>query len=368
MICLVLISVLALTVVLIWCNLDYYALAVTAYQIFSSAFYGSVFHPVSDSYFYVQWADAGDRIGWIGTEFIVRIVYSMGIPSGGGGLLAGYLVFALIGAWGFILLDAAAKIHFGSGSMWRIYIFRAIMLLPVFHLWTASIGKDSLIFFAFGLFVFGAVRKGLEATVLVAMSVFLAFLIRPHIGIILIVGFLILNIGFNVRTLVLVSVLAIFPVFKMQILFDLVGIEALPTIQNLIEFLDMRAEENLGFRTSFNLSEYGIFSRVLIYLFSPMIAGSFLELALVFCNLILLIVVLVFLVPTSVRVFSGLGKTDAALLACSLAILLLLAYTTANVGIAIRQKAMVIPFLLLVMIRPDPKSPNLPDSLDTKAA
>jgi hypothetical protein len=112
--------------------------------------------------------------------------------------LTGNIIYATFGFLGFIYLFKVIKYFFPSEEilsqirLFKIPIFPWIWFLPNFHFWTSGIGKDTLLFTAIIIFIYGLtnIRKHLF---IVGFSMLIAIMIRPHILLFLFVSF---GIGF----------------------------------------------------------------------------------------------------------------------------------------------------------------------------
>ena len=67
-------------------------------------------------------------------------------------------------------------------------LFPLLFFLPNLHIWSVSIGKDSILFMCIGMFAY-SILKPLSRIPLIAVSVLLALAIRPHMVLFMLVGF-----------------------------------------------------------------------------------------------------------------------------------------------------------------------------------
>lgn len=103
--------------------------------------------------------------------------------------LANTLLFSLIGFIGMTLFYRVAlqTIPFNS-KQFGYALFPLIFFIPNLHIWSVSIGKDTLLFFCIGAFTFGLL-KPIKRLPLIILAVMLSLAIRPHITLFLFVGF-----------------------------------------------------------------------------------------------------------------------------------------------------------------------------------
>ena len=125
-----------------------------------------------------------------GTDFMrwfTGVLYTVIGPS----RLAGFIFYAWLGFWGSYLFFRAFTIAVPEGRV-RTYA-RFIFLLPSFLFWPSSIGKEAWMMVCLGLAALGAARfltgKPGRGLVMIAVGLWLAALVRPHIAGILGIAF-----------------------------------------------------------------------------------------------------------------------------------------------------------------------------------
>ncbi len=67
-------------------------------------------------------------------------------------------------------------------------LFPLVFFLPNLHIWSVSVGKDSILFMCIGMFVYG-ILKPFSRIPLLAISMLLALAVRPHMVLFMMVGF-----------------------------------------------------------------------------------------------------------------------------------------------------------------------------------
>ena len=99
--------------------------------------------------------------------------------------LYGFMLYGIVGFSGILNLYKILK-HFDYGKIkvQGIYLFVIILFFPNMHYWTAAIGKDTLSFFSISYIFLHIVRnKGINIQVILVSAFF--FMIRPHIAVFL---------------------------------------------------------------------------------------------------------------------------------------------------------------------------------------
>jgi hypothetical protein len=145
---------------------------------------------VSDSHFYWaknininnnSWFDFADY----GANFVLFLNYpliKLGIPFLGGFLIYGIIGYLGILKWIEFSKKVVGKIYFKGYNVLPILFF-----LPNLHYWTATLGKEPLVFFAIAsIFNYLADFKANLVSTIIAFTILL--LIRPHVAILLLIS------------------------------------------------------------------------------------------------------------------------------------------------------------------------------------
>jgi len=264
-----------------------------------------------------------------------------------------FLVFNIFGSVGLLfflnsLLWASEKKKLLTKMVWFI------VLLPSVSFWSSAIGKDSLSFLSVSLALWASIslKKRFYAIVL---AIGVMFLIRPHMAIMMSIA-LLLALIFENRFSILwkiffLAVAFIFIVPAALFAVEYVGITDGISIYSFKEYVEVRQSFNDG-NTGIDISEMNLFEQLFGYLFRPTFLeiDSFFSLAAAFDNLLLLFLFVIggyHLVHTEGTNFA---ESRVFLWSYSLMAWLILAMTTANIGIAIRQKWMFVPCLIFLFI------------------
>lgn len=313
-------------------------------------------------YIWVLVSRGGDAIGYFTRSFDRFLAFDLGtaaVVSATSFLttdlqlsfLACNLVYNSFGAAGLLFLAAALR---GQAGVWK-WQHWAILLLPSVSFWSSSIGKDPISFFAVSLFAWGVTMERAKLWPAV-VSVVLMGLVRPHIAVILagtVMGASILNVrhaplrGMLAAIVGIVGAALLVPIVMQTMSLETLGLDDLGTVIEGRENVNQLGGSSIDIRTmSFPLK---LFS----YMFRPMPneAGDIIQLINSFENVFLLLIFVAGLYALFVR-FKGRSFLGALpLLILGIGILVLLALTTANMGIAVRQKWMaLVPLLVFVSV------------------
>ncbi|MDI1256588.1 MAG: hypothetical protein PSV16_10845 [Flavobacterium sp.] len=123
-----------------------------------------------------------------GTYFIYALNY---YPSKILGLsyFTGTMIYSVIGFIGLTYFYVNAISLIPNNPKFRnYYLFPLLFFLPNLHFWSCAVGKDTLLFFCIGLFVHGLIQP-FKRMPLIVLALFLTYFIRPHMTLIMLLGF-----------------------------------------------------------------------------------------------------------------------------------------------------------------------------------
>lgn len=265
-----------------------------------------------------------------------------------------FLVYNLFGFIGMIAFASALQhiVVEKSITIRRVAFF--VILLPGLSFWSSAIGKDSISFMGAGLVCWAVLNLNRRyPAMFVAILAFL--LVRPHMaGILLGVFSVTMMMTWRANPIKKLTLTAIAtPATIAGVVFGLqyAGLGDASGISDVAEYFEMRQGHNLGGGSSVDIAGMSVPMRLITYLFRPLFfdAPGLMGLVVSFENLIILILFLVF---TS-RLFTGKSQLSAFsrtfFTLFVIVSLFVLANTTANLGIAVRQKWMFLPMLFVLM-------------------
>lgn len=269
-----------------------------------------------------------------------------------------YMVFHLTGYLGIVAFYHICQQEFlkgsspfrGPGALVHIAAF-----LPSVHVWTSVVGKDSLMFLGLMAFVWGALRPQTRLWSIIC-GVGLCFIIRPHVAGLLL-GSCALAIVLEGRTPLVWRVLSFFAVVggllaAIPFIMEYVGLQSADP-ESFSSYIEGRQAVNLEGGSSVDISEYPFPLQFFTYMYRPMFFDANGGLALIVSveNLIYLCTS-VLLGGAIWRAFrSGergfFMKFNAIFWTLSTS---LFAVTTANLGLAMRQKVAFLPSFFLFIL------------------
>lgn len=292
-----------------------------------------------------------DQVPALGTRFVVffNSLFSQGLGMSYGG---SFFAYNILGSVGLIAVSAALREAFAGKSRHVRQIVAFLPFLPGFSFWSTAIGKDSIAFFGVGLICWAAAHPYRRFPAILIGFVAL-LVVRPHMA-----GFLTIALalaysftnGGSVKLKLVVNSLVLPTAVAVTVIsLNYVGLDE---GESLIEYVEQRQGYNTQGGSSVDIASASVPTRLFMYVFRPLYfdAGGILGLVVSFENLMLLGLFLSAVVGVIKRK-STLTRFQRVFFSIYVAVSwLALANTTANMGIAIRQKSMFTPMLLMLML------------------
>lgn len=123
-----------------------------------------------------------------GTYFVYALNF---IPSNILGLsyFTGTIMYSVLGFIGLAYFYKTAIDTIPNNPQYKGYnLFPILFFLPNLHFWSCAVGKDTLLFFSIGIFVYG-IMNATKRIVLIILSLFLSYFVRPHITLFMVISF-----------------------------------------------------------------------------------------------------------------------------------------------------------------------------------
>lgn len=290
------------------------------------------------------------RLGTVAVTHVTSI-FSDTLNMSFGGI---FLVFNLFGYIGMIAFASALRSTVAENS---VKIRRAalfVILMPNLSFWSSAIGKDAISFMGAGLASWAVLNLSARYSAMVVAI--LAFLfVRPHMAGILLGAFSVSLImawhGNPIKKLMLIAIVS--PVAVASVVFGLqyAGLGEATGISDVGNYFETRQGHNLDGGSSVDIAGMPIPLRLFTYLFRPLFfdSPSLIGLVASLENLFFLLLFLVF----TIHLLKGRSQLSLfPLIFYGIFIivsLFVLANTSANLGIAMRQKWMFLPMLFILM-------------------
>jgi hypothetical protein len=291
-----------------------------------------------------------------GTRFIEFVAYPFTNTLGFSYEMA-MLLFAWFGYLGFIHFYIFFKENVKSKlQLWGYDLLLILLFLPNMHFWTASLGKGSLIFMGIGLFAY-AMRFPQKRLFALILGSFIVYMIRPHmfmfLGLGAVLGYFTGREKVPLYQKVLVYVAFVGGIFVMsdQIL-AMANINEEDVLGSFQDFSQVQAGRLSSSGSGVDITNYPLPLKLFTFWFRPLFvdAPGALGIFVSFENL--LYVILAFKLVD--KDFIPFLKKSTSLVKMSLVIFITssiaLSFVMSNLGIAMRQKSMVMYFLFFVVI------------------
>ena len=315
-------------------------------------FYYSL-HNIADSTLYYTHSlthDSGFMFGTKGIRFFTSFFSSFLNLSYGGV----FLVYNLFGYIGMIALYSALQTIINTSRGAKHPLVLAFILLPGLSFWSSAIGKDALTFMGSGLAVWSVLNISARYPAFI-FSVLVFLVARPHMAAILLFSVL-FSLVFSSHIGAIKKVLLLMPLLPLSVIgiffaLQYVGLENASGVSDIVEYVEDRQGYNLNGGSSVDIAGMSVPLRLFTYLFRPLVfdANGILGFIISIENIVLLCIISSSLVCFLNRRQTTLSQFSLLLfLSFSIISWIVLSNTTANLGIAIRQKWMFAPMLFAI--------------------
>jgi len=297
--------------------------------------------------------DIDFAFGTYGVRFVVSFLsQGMGLS-----FLGCSLVFQLFGFIGLLAFDAALREVTWDKSRNIRLLATFVVFLPSVSFWSSGLGKDSLSFCAMGLALWAALSLK-RRWVLLSVAVLLMLLVRPHMAGMLVLGLagsFVFQRGIPLPQRVVLGGIALAAaVFLVPLGLNYAGVGEDAGAEDVMQYIEGRQGHNLKGGGAVDISSMSPPVQMFTYLFRPTLieARNLFSLAAALDNTILLFLfiaggwaILKKPLPPHFQ-----PHNRMFLWIYSFCAWLILAMTTANLGIALRQKWMFAPMLIFLLI------------------
>lgn len=296
----------------------------------------------------------------------VRAMAALLVSGMGLSILGTFLVFNIFGQIGVLAFWGSLK-EATKGKPWRIrWLATLIVFLPSVSFWSSALGKDAISFMATGLALWSSLnlaKRGLLMTIAIGAM----FIVRPHMAGIMVMAIAMAAVmdsnASAVKKVFLGGLAAGVAAALVPFALRYAGVGEVVDVESLANYIDKRQSYNTEGGGGVDIASMSLPMQLFTYLFRPVLfeARSVFALAASLDNLILLGLFVIGGIALLRGRKTGLGENRTFMWAYALGAWLILAMTTANLGIALRQKWMFAPMLIFLFIsvigrRRDPSS------------
>lgn len=310
----------------------------------------------SNKYYFRALNDPFVELG-LGTSFIVlltRFLHNFLYL----GFFDQFIIHGFIGYIGLLAFAGAIRQAVWDKTKTLKLLGWLLVFLPSVSFWTSGLGKDSISFMSIGLALWAALNFE-NRKFLLFFAIILMFVVRPHIAVVILIAFifsLIFDKHVNIYSKIFFGIFSLTgAAIVLPIMLNYIGLQDANDLSDVDSYIDKRQSSNLSGGSSLDLTSMSLPTQMMTYLFRPLPfeASTIFALLASLDNIILLVL-------TIIGLFSFISKNSPSVESNRIFLwvyfficLIVLAMTTANLGIAMRQKWMFVPvfiFLLLSII------------------
>lgn len=310
----------------------------------------------------------GDAIGYyyaagqdnwsfgFGTQAIVSLTKFL-VGGLGLSIVGGFFVFNIFGTIGLLAFDACLRNCTKNRSKFSQRLATLVVFLPSVSFWSSGIGKDSLAFMATGLALWAATCLK-DRFILMFFSIAVMLIVRPHIaGIMLIAlaaSWVVEQQASAVKRIVVSGLFFTIGIVLIPFALDYSGLGDVSSLSGVNDYFEHRQGYNQAGGGGIDISSMSLPMQLFTYMFRPMLfeVGNISEFAAALDNLIILFVVIFGACSwgRGNRPFHHREESRLFMWFYVICTWIVLAMTTANLGISLRQKWMFAPVFIYLLI------------------
>jgi len=269
------------------------------------------------------------------------------------------LIFNIFGTIGLLAFDSSLSFATKNSSRLIKYFAFFIVMLPSVSFWSSGIGKDSISFMATccGLWASLNLRK---RTLVMGFMVSIMMLVRPHVSAVMLISYLLayfINNNITIlKKLLICTILVIVAIFLVPFILKYTGFIENLDLNNIRDYIEMRQSYNLEGASSVDIASMNLPTQMYTYMFKPLFSNinSIYDFIAAFDNTILLFLFVAYIINifTRNRIILNNTNIEASLFmwVYSFSLWIIFSMTTANTGIALRQKWMFLPMFIFLII------------------
>jgi hypothetical protein len=322
------------------------------HTLFAFLFHNFVLSSGGDAAFYYEESiigHSGFDVGTWGIVYITKPLTTILQLS----FLGVNLVHNIIGALGLVLFWAAIKRVTVEKSVVVQRIAMVFPFIPSMSFFTGTVGKDAISFLSINMLLWASQDVKRKMWMVIIAVVLMAF-VRPHIGVLVVVAFLISFVfrgrGLGAGGIVMMVAGGLALYFLGPLVLEYVGLSDL-TQSGLGDYLDQRRDANLVGGGAIDISDMNLIGQMFTVAFRPLLteATSAIQYMSAVENLLLLLMFVGVALNFSWR--NSLVGYDRLLLSIyTITTWVVLGTSLSNLGLATRQKWMFLPILFFLAV------------------
>lgn len=329
------------------------------HSIFTFFYYWFTVNVGADASIYYERALTGNIDFEPGTNFIIYLVLIL-TKYLHLNMMGCFLVFNLLGILGLIILDSIIQPLVKNQQKSLRVVATLLIFLPSISFWSSGIGKDGISFLGVVLALWSALelKKRMGS---MSIAILMIFLVRPHIAGIMVIA-LAISLLFDKKVNIIMKFVLVFITigissFLIPYALNYAGVNASNSSDDIASYIESREDIYKDTDSGITLSELNFPMKLFTYMFRPLIfeARSITQFFSALDNLILLYL-FIFGGYRLIKKKNITSQENRDFMWIYIIIAwVVLALTTGNLGIAVRQKIMVLPFLFFIFISVLPK-------------
>lgn len=329
------------------------------HMLFFFVYYVFTLNARSDSFGYFNrppYYDDWFSIYQTGTKFIDFLGYPLIVYLGFTYEMM-MVLFAWFGYWGFVFFYSFFKENITYTHKWQGYdLITLFIFLPNMHYWTSSLGKGSVIFLGLAMAMYGLSQLKNRKALLI-LGLLIVYHVRPHVFLFMSAGIVAglftgkQKVPFYQKFLVMAASAGAM-IYMYNDILAFAGLDTENVVGSFEALSSHRSVELAKANSGIDISKYPLVLKLFTFWFRPLFidAPGPVGIIVSFENLLYLWLTLKLFKPGFFKFIgrgSALVKTSVVVfLATSFA----LSGTLSNMGIIVRQKSMVMYFLLFVIL------------------
>ena len=302
-------------------------------------------------YFRSQHGNAIFAFGTPAIDFITMpFSYNLGLS-----FLNTSLVYNIVGCIGLIAFDASLRTAvYKKGRQYHNFA-TLLILLPSVSFWSSGIGKDAISFLSISLTLWAALDLK-KRSILMIPAILLMLIVRPHIAGLILISFsltIMLNKKIPLLIKVLIGIVSIIAlIYTLPYAFKTLGLTGEENQTAISGYIQGRSNYNMEGEGGVDIRNMPLPIQIFTFLFRPLPfeAKSFPAFAASIDNIILMYLFIVGIRKMLQGTYKSMGEHRIFLWFYSIICLLLMSMTTANLGISLRQKWMITPIFIFLML------------------
>lgn len=282
-------------------------------------------------------------LGWIFSHWMNLSYYAV------------MLIFSYFGYLAILLFYITAKENIFLKPVWQgLSFIEIVFLLPNLHYWSSSLGKGSVILLGIGMFIYGLSRFNRRIIPLL-LGGFLTYMVRPHMMLTMVLSIMLgvfltsSGIKWYIRWFIFLVSVGVFYSMSDSVV-EFAETDSLDILSS--DMLMHRVQELGKAGSGVDIQNYNLFMKLFTFWFRPLFFDGFSVVALIasFENLFYLYMTLVIFREG----FRNWKHWNGWFKICFFFFLFgsfILAQVSGNLGIAMRQKAQVMPFFFIIFCK-----------------